>query len=78
LSQKINIVWLKRDLRTQDHAPMYFAEKANTPYLIIYIFDAVLLKHPDAGLRHQQFIYHSIQAMNTSLTPFNKSVIVFY
>ena len=78
LSQKINIVWLKRDLRTQDHAPMYFAEKANTPYLIIYIFDGVLLKHPDAGLRHQQFIYQSIQAMNTSLTPFNKSVIIFY
>lgn len=78
MSQKINVVWLKRDLRTQDHAPMHFAEKANTPYIIIYIYDAALMECPDAGMRHQQFIYSSILDINISLAPFNKSVIVFY
>ena len=65
--EPINIVWLKRDLRTQDHAPLQAAEDAGIPYLIIYLFEPTLLKHPDTHERHLQFIYHSIEEMNTSL-----------
>lgn len=75
---KINIVWLKRDLRTQDHEPLYFAEKAKNPYLIIYIFDVDLIHHPDTSIRHLQFVYHSIKAINKTLDSLNKSVSVFY
>ena len=78
IQHKINIVWLKRDLRTQDHEPLFFAEKENIPYIIIYIFDAQLLKHPDVGIRHLQFVYQSIEAMNIALEPYNKTVSVFY
>ena len=78
IQYKINIVWLKRDLRTQDHEPLFFAEKKNIPYIIIYIFDAQLLKHPDVGIRHLQFVYQSIEAMNIALEPYNKTVSVFY
>ena len=75
---KINIVWLKRDLRTQDHEPLHFAEKAKNPYLIIYIFDVDLIHHPDTSIRHLQFVYHSIKAINKTLDSLNKSVSVFY
>ena len=75
---KINIVWLKRDLRTQDHEPLHFAEKAKIPYLIIYIFDADLIHHPDTSIRHLQFVYHSIKIIDKKLEPFNKSVSTFY
>jgi len=75
---KTNIVWLKRDLRTQDHEPLYLAEKAKIPYIIIYIFDTNLLQHPDSGVRHLQFIYHSINALNETLASSNTSVSVFY
>ena len=75
---KVNIVWLKRDLRTQDHEPLFFAEKAKTPYIIIYIFDTQLLKHPDVGVRHLQFAYHSIKDLNTTLEPYNRTVNIFY
>ena len=78
LPHKINVVWIKRDLRTQDHEPLFFAEKANIPYIILYIFDAKLLKHPDIGVRHLQFIYQSIKALNTALEPYNKTLSVFY
>ena len=78
MPHKINVVWIKRDLRTQDHEPLFFAEKANIPYIIIYIFDAKLLKHPDVGVRHLQFIYQSIKALNTALEPYNKTLSVFY
>ena len=76
--EKINIVWLKRDLRTQDHAPLDIAEKNNIPYIIIYIFDSNILKHPDVGVRHLQFIYQSIIAINKKLKVYNKSVNIFY
>ena len=76
--KKINIVWLKRDLRTQDHAPLDIAEKNNIPYIIIYIFDSNILKHPDVGVRHLQFIYQSIIAINKKLKVYNKPVNIFY
>ncbi|MGB5226972.1 MAG: deoxyribodipyrimidine photo-lyase, partial [Eudoraea sp.] len=63
----VNIVWIKRDLRLQDHEPLFMAEQASIPYLIIYMFEPSLIKHPDTSLRHLQFAYHSLMAMNKSL-----------
>ena len=39
----INIVWFKRDLRTNDHAPLLNASQQNTPILPIYVVE------PDIG-----------------------------
>jgi deoxyribodipyrimidine photo-lyase len=76
--EKRNIVWLKRDLRTQDHAPLFRAENSKIPYIIIYIFDKALLNHPDTGIRHLQFIYHSIKSVNKTLKPFQRQVQTFF
>ena len=38
MKKEINIVWLKRDLRLQDHEPLFLAEKSGLPYIIIYIW----------------------------------------
>ncbi len=37
VKKAINIVWLKRDIRTQDHAPLNMAEQDELDYIIIYI-----------------------------------------
>lgn len=76
--KKINIVWLKRDIRTKDHAPLQAAESHQIPYIVIYIYDKDLAEHPSVSLRHQQFIYHSINDFNKSLYSFNKKVEIFY
>ncbi len=76
--EAINIVWLKRDLRLQDHEPFLRAEQSSIDYLPIYIFEPSALRHPDSALRHQQFVYHSIGAMNAQLTPYHRNVEVFY
>ena len=76
--QSINIVWLKRDLRLQDHEALYKAEQAGIPYLIIYIFEPSVIQYPDTSPRHLQFIYHSILALNNSLKKYNRSVEIFY
>lgn len=74
----VNVVWLKRDLRLQDHKPLHEAEKAGLPYLIIFIFELEMLDYPDTSLRHLQFVYHSIQAMNQGLARHGREVIIFH
>lgn len=74
----INLVWLKRDLRTQDHEPLMLAEKAAVPYFIVYCFEPSVISHPDTSLRHMQFQYHSILQMNEKLKPFNRCVHICY
>lgn len=76
--QAINIVWLKRDLRTQDHAPLQAAEQNGLPYLILYLFEPSLLAHPDTSLRHLQFQYHSLQQVNQTLQAYQKQVTLCY
>ena len=76
--EKINLVWLKRDLRTEDHEPFFLSEKSHLPYLIVFFFEPSLLAYPDSSLRHLQFQYHSIIKMNTKLSKFGHKVQVFY
>lgn len=78
MTKKINIVWLKRDLRTSDHEPFFHAENHEYDYLAVYIFEPSLLAHPDSSLRHRQFVYQSILDMNVRLKPFNRRVHVFF
>jgi len=74
----LNIVWLKRDLRLTDHAPLLAAEQAGDDYLIIYLYEPSLLKAPDSDLRHQRFVYQSLVEMDDALLRFNKGVEVFH
>ena len=76
--EKVNIVWLKRDLRSQDHAPLLKAECEGIPYHIIYLFEPSSINYPDTSIRHLQFVYHSILVLNKILAPFNRRVEVFY
>ena len=77
-SKSVNIVWLKRELRSQDHAPLLKAECAGIPYRIIYLFEPSRIDYPDTSPRHLQFVYHSIVALNKLLSEFNRRVEVFY
>ena len=67
----INIVWLKRDLRSQDHVPLFTAEQYGLPYLVIYTLEPSIIQHADTSLRHLQFINHSLRELRE-----NKSIPV--
>ena len=77
MNERINIVWLKRDLRTYDHKPLYEAERLGLNYFIVYLFEPSLISQLDCSERHQQFIYHSIVCMNKTLSSFNRKVNIF-
>jgi deoxyribodipyrimidine photo-lyase len=59
----INIVWLKRDLRLQDHAALRKAIEAGQPLLILYIFEPSLMQHPAYDIRHWRFVWQSLKEM---------------
>ena len=79
MKEALNIVWLKRDLRLQDHLPFFEAEhdlKCN--YLPIYIMEPSAMAYQDCSLRHLQFVYHSIVEMNRVLKAFNRKVCLLH
>ena len=78
VKQKINIVWLKRDLRTQDHLPLFHSEKHELEYVCIYIFDPKKISYSDTSLRHQQFVYHSIKDINQQWKIYNRRVHIMH
>ena len=76
--QEINIVWLKRDIRSQDHLPLYLAEQSSLPYLIVFLFEPSIIQYPDTSIRHLQFQYQSILQLNKKLKVYKKEVLTFY
>lgn len=78
MKKEINIVWLKRDIRTQDHQPLFRAENFGIDYLIFYAFEPSLIKYPDTSNRHLQFIYQSLQVLNNTLQPYNRKAFILY
>ena len=61
---EMQIVWIKRDLRTRDHAPLAEAEASGLPYRVIFIFEPSLVAHPDCSERHLRFQWQSLMDMN--------------
>ena len=74
----INIVWMKRDIRTQDHEPFFLAEEQRLPYVAIYLFEPDLIHHPDTSLRHLQFCYGGIKEINKSHKQDSVSILALY
>lgn len=70
----VNVVWLKRDLRTRDHLPLKLAQESVLPCVVVYLFEPSVMSHSDCALRHLQFQYHSIVEMNRTLEKFQQQV----
>jgi deoxyribodipyrimidine photo-lyase len=62
----LQVVWLKRDLRCRDHAPLWEAVQRG-PVLPLYIYEPSLWSAPDAALRHWSFVAESLQDLRRRL-----------
>ncbi|MEN9743047.1 MAG: hypothetical protein RLZZ65_852 [Bacteroidota bacterium] len=74
----IGIVWFKRDLRLQDHAPLQAAEQSNLAISYIFIIEPVEIEAPEHSLRHWQFQWQSIKQINEQLLPYGRKVEVLF
>jgi deoxyribodipyrimidine photo-lyase len=57
---KICVVWLKRDLRLTDHAPLEAATRSGLPVLLLYCFEPHILAAKDSDIRHVLFCTESL------------------
>lgn len=76
--QEINIVWLKRDLRLKDHEPLFYAQEAQLPFLLIYFFEPSVMAYHDSDSRHWRFVYESLIDMNEKLKGSSGQVYIFH
>ncbi len=74
---KINVFWLRRDLRLEDNTGLLHALKQGLPVLPIFIFDKLILdKLENKADARVQFIHDCITDMQTKLKPLGSSLFV--
>lgn len=69
------MVWFKRDLRWQDHAPLTEAA-ARGPVLPLYLVEHELWQQPDAAGRHWDFIRESLLELREALALLGAPLVV--
>ncbi|MEP6018173.1 MAG: deoxyribodipyrimidine photo-lyase [Paracoccaceae bacterium] len=76
MSQPPCIVWFKRDLRVQDHAPLLAASQTNRPVIPLYIIEPEYWQQPDAARRHWHFIHDCLNDLNKDLADLGQPLII--
>ena len=74
--KELHLVWLKRDLRLQDHAPLRAAIESGGPVLLLYCFEPGLLACAESDERHWRFVWQSIVDMNEELERYDTEVVL--
>ncbi|SFV29556.1 cryptochrome/photolyase family protein [Thermoflavifilum thermophilum] len=76
---RVNICWLRRDLRLHDQAALYHALRKGIPVIVIFIFDRHILDElDDPQDRRMTFIYTQLEKINQQLIALGSSLITFY
>jgi deoxyribodipyrimidine photo-lyase len=76
MPQKYNIVWYKRDLRVNDHAPLLTASCHDEPVIPLYVVEPDHWLQPDASRRHWHFIYDCLCDLNIELRDLGQELII--
>ncbi len=72
----LQLIWLKRDLRFKDHAPIAEALKSEGPVALVYIFEPELLTNPHYRNRHWHFVTQSLIDLQSQLKPYGKEISI--
>jgi deoxyribodipyrimidine photo-lyase len=78
MRKKIVGVWLKRDLRIQDHQPFSSAIETGLPIFAFYLWEPKILRGQDVDPRHLRFISESLQSINRSIEAYRAKIHSFY
>ncbi|MCE3002293.1 MAG: DNA photolyase family protein [Xanthomonadaceae bacterium] len=66
MAEPLQIVWFKRDLRVDDHAPLALAARAG-PVLPLYVVEPALWRQPDAAARQYAFHRECVEDLRAAL-----------
>lgn len=71
----MHVVWFKRDLRWQDHQPLWQAAQHGA-LLPLYIVEPDFWQQPDASHRHYSFLSECLQDLDRHLTQLGQPLVV--
>lgn len=71
----MDIVWFKRDLRIEDHAPFSQAA-ANGPVIPLYILGPELWRQPDMARRHYEFLRECLGELDHDLGALGQPLVL--
>ncbi|NVK56585.1 MAG: deoxyribodipyrimidine photo-lyase [Alteromonadaceae bacterium] len=74
----MTVVWFKRDLRLQDHAPLHYAASQSAPVLPLYLFEPDMMADPHHSDRHWRFVWQSLLDMQQQLNAVGAAMHVSY
>lgn len=72
----VDVVWLKRDLRLRDHAPLAEAIAQGRPLILLYVHEPTIWALPDHAPRHRRFVEECLADMQQQLVPHGRSLLV--
>jgi deoxyribodipyrimidine photo-lyase len=73
--EPIHIVWLKRDLRLEDHPPLTHALRSGKRVLLLFVLEDLLFEDPHYSPLHIDFVKQSICTLNEELKAFNSKIL---
>lgn len=71
----LTLVWFKRDLRINDHAPLYQASRRGA-VLPVYIIEPDYWQQPDTSLRQWQFIAEALPLLDQQLRQLGQPLLL--
>ncbi len=77
---QINVLWLKRDLRLRDHAPLEAAIESGLPLCLLYWYEPSLVEGEKSkySQRHWRFVWESLEDLQKQLRPYGAEIVVCY
>jgi len=75
---RVNIIWLKRDIRLDDHEPLQAAIEKGRPIIPVYIFEPDLIYHPNYSSKHWSFVWQSLVHYVKDLEAFNVGMKILW
>ncbi len=68
-----HVVWLKRDLRIVDHAPLAEAARRG-PVVVLFVYEGVVLRAPEHDASHFTFVDESLAELDAALATYGGGV----
>lgn len=72
----IEVVWFKRDLRIDDHRPLFEAAQRGTPVVPLFIVEDEVLQAPDASALHWDFQRAALHDLNSQLRALGVPLVI--
>ena len=63
----LQVVWFKRDLRVEDHRPLWRAARGGAPVLALYVYEPELVNAPDFDASHLVFVNQALAELDAKL-----------